>query len=238
MAREGNPAYGMLCFNRRHGSDLSLFGSSIKHNDIISMSIKHGFVDRSDSTDSFVGRGSIIDLEMSYAQFAEAITSFGINDGVPVTIRFTEKDGVCERPSFVSKTEQFENEFAEHTNKMSETANNARKEIAELLEKKSLTKADKQRINDLLSRTVYEIKENAPFILERFNEQMDKTIVAAKNEVEAFTQYKLDAIAKSALLQQQETYQAPDGISSGKTLLDCTPANNYSKFTDSDDSEE
>ena len=41
-----HPAYGMLAFSRITGGNQSLFGSSIKHHDIIGMTIRHGDVTR------------------------------------------------------------------------------------------------------------------------------------------------------------------------------------------------
>lgn len=89
--RKTHPAYGMLSFSRRTGGKQSLFGSSIEHKDVIAMTLRHGEVDRQLNRDWYHGTEVIAEVEMSYAQFAEAITSMNIGTGVPVTIRFTEK---------------------------------------------------------------------------------------------------------------------------------------------------
>lgn len=54
------------------------------------------------------------------SQFAEAITSFGQGTGIPVTIRYTEKDGKIPPCDFVSKREQFTDEFKGKTKKCNE----------------------------------------------------------------------------------------------------------------------
>lgn len=38
--RRSHPSYGMMCFNRITGGDPHLFGTSIKHNDKISLVLR------------------------------------------------------------------------------------------------------------------------------------------------------------------------------------------------------
>ena len=76
-----HPAYGMLSFSRRSGGKQSLFGSSIEHKDVIAMTLRHGEVTRNLSSDWYHGTEVIAEVEMSYAQFAEAITSMNMGSG-------------------------------------------------------------------------------------------------------------------------------------------------------------
>ncbi len=69
---------------------------------------------------------------MSYSQFAEAITSMNMGSGVPVAIRWTEKDGRIPECDFVSKREQFADEFKEQIDKTMNDSQNLIKEVAEL----------------------------------------------------------------------------------------------------------
>lgn len=68
-----HPAFGMIGFSRVSGGENTLFGSSIKHNDRIVMTLKHGEQDRHLHDDWYYGRGLITEVEMSYSQFAEVI---------------------------------------------------------------------------------------------------------------------------------------------------------------------
>lgn len=64
-----HPAFGMLEFSCITGGDRTLFGSSIKHDDKISLVIKHGEEERYLHSDHYFGlRGKIIGVEMSYSQ--------------------------------------------------------------------------------------------------------------------------------------------------------------------------
>ena len=88
-----HPSYGILRLTRASngGQGVALFGSSIHHNNTIRLSISKGFEERKENETRYYGyaamKDSYIDLEMCYSQFAEAITSIGMGEGVPVTIR-------------------------------------------------------------------------------------------------------------------------------------------------------
>ena len=202
---EKHPSYGMLGFSRRSGSVGSpLFGSSIQHRDTIVMTLKHGELGRHLNSDHYFGKGVIAEVEMSYSQFAEAITAMNIGDGVPVTIRFTEKDGyISERP-FVSKQEQFEREFADHLDNIKKQVANTINEVKEIFDKKSVGKDDKEEILNKLNNIAMQIGANTEFVYSQFNEQMDKTVMEAKGEIEAFCQNKINSIANAALVEHKD----------------------------------
>lgn len=89
--RTSHPSYGTIMFNRSNNRVTPLFGSSIKHNNVITMELRHAEIERGLNRDWVYGKAPIAEIEMSYSQFAEAITSFGCGSGVPCTIRYTEK---------------------------------------------------------------------------------------------------------------------------------------------------
>lgn len=71
-------------------------------------------------------------------------------------------------------------------------------------EKKTLTKADKSEIINKLTKVAAEINGNVNFTYEMFNEQMDKTVMEAKGEIEAFYQNKVNSIAQAALVEYKD----------------------------------
>lgn len=203
--RTTHPAYGMLSFSRRTGSKTPLFGSSIEHRDTIAMTLKHGDITRGLSTDWFYGDKIIAEVEMSYAQFAEAITSMNMGSGVPVTVRYTEKDGRIPECDFVSKKEQFQDELKERLSNATEISRSLISEVQKLFdEKKTITKSDKAEIINKLTKVASEINGNVNFTYEMFNEQMDKTVVEAKGEIEAFYQNKVNSIAQAVLVERKD----------------------------------
>lgn len=201
-----HPAFGMIGFLRVSGGENTLFGSSIKHNDRIVMRLKHGAQDRHFHEDCYYGHGLITEVEMSYSQFAECISTLNVGDGVPCTIRFTEKDG--EIPYIKenkSKREQFRNEFSDTILKAMEQVQDQINEIQKSLDdKKSLGIKDRKEIISKLQQVKYNIGSNLDFCVKQFDEQMDKIALEAKGEIEAFCQNKINSIAQAALVENRE----------------------------------
>lgn len=201
-----HPAFGMLGFSRVSGGDKVLFGSSINHNDRIIMTLKHGEEHRNLSRDWYSGKGIIAEVEMSYSQFAECITAMNVGDGVPCTLRFTEREG--EIPMIAennSKREQFVNEFSDTVKKAMEQVQKQIDDIQASIDgKKNLGIKDRQEIVNQLTQVKYNIGCNLDFCAEQFNKQMDKTVCEAKGEIEAFCQNKINSIAQAALVEHKE----------------------------------
>lgn len=205
--KTSHPSYGTLLFNRAYGGKTPLFGSSIEHSNVITMELRHADITRGLNRDDIFGNKPIVKVEMSYSQFAEAITSFGQGTGIPVTIRYTEKDGRIPSYNFVSKREQFTGEFKEQTNKAMEKSKELINDVIELFSsKKTLTKADKENILKKLDMLNSDIGSNIGFIADQFNEQMDKTVMEAKGEIESFCQNKINAIANASLIEHRDEF--------------------------------
>lgn len=200
-----HPSYGTLRFSRITGSKTILFGSSIEHQDTVLMELYHADIARELHNDWIHGNKLIATVEMSYSQFAEAITSFGCGSGVPVTVRYTEKDGKMPECDFVSKREQFTDEFKEKRKKVMDNSQQLIQDIADLFsQKKTLTKAEKEYIMKKLNMLYNDIGTNMDFVADQFNEQMDKTVKEAKGEIEAFCQNKINTIANAALVEHRD----------------------------------
>ena len=192
--KEKHPSYGMLSFNRTSGGITSLFGSSIKHKDTIRMRLLEGEVDRHLNSDYYFGHNEIVEVEMSYSQFAEAITSMNQGCGVPVTIKYRQDKGNIED--------------VKNQNKIADNLINETSKLFE--EKKSFTKADKENILSMLRKLKQEIGVNTEFTYEMFNEQMDKTTLEAKGEIEAFMQNKINSIANLSLVEHKDEFTKLD----------------------------
>ena len=201
-----HPAFGMVSFGRVTGGDNVLFGSSIKHDDRIRLTIKHGEQDRTLHEDRYYGRKRIVEVEMSYSQFAECIGAMNVGDGVPCTIRYTEKEGyVPAIEESNSKREQFRNEFGDTIAKAMEQVQNQINQIQESINnKKNLGVKDRKEIISQLQQVKYNIGCNLDFCVEQFDEQMDKSTMEAKGEIEAFCQNKINSIAQAALVEKKD----------------------------------
>ena len=206
--KESHPSYATLQFSRVHGSSTNLFGSSIKHKDTISMRVRNATISRNLNNDFIMGEDEIIECEMSYSQFAEAITSMNQGTGVPVTLRFHQGEGRIEECPFIDKRTQIENEFEEQIDKANEKINTLIKEVSDLFsDKKNIGKADREEILKKLLKVQQEVGSNSKFVYSQFNEQMDKTTMEAKGEIEAFMQNKINSIANINLVEYKEEFK-------------------------------
>lgn len=210
MSDQSHPSYGILSLSRSNisGNGVALFGSSIRHNDTIRLCISQGVIDRHSNESKYYANhaaaSQYIEVEMSYSQFAEAITSLNIGGGVPVTVMRVngqrmppcpyEDKQMLMRQEFLILAESVNTDIKSHT-----------KEIAELLQnKKTLNNGDKEFILSALNSATAKISDHMPFMNEMFAEQMEKTITEAKGEFESFLQNKMNSIALEAIAGKQK----------------------------------
>lgn len=184
--RTEHESYGLLSISRRQGGRSHLFGSAVEHHNTIALTISRAEHVRNLSHDWYRDTDQLIEVEMSPAQFAEAITTLNHGCGVPCTIRHLQGHPNIQEPPFESIRETFHNEFKEDMEKIAGRLVDDMREIEKVLEKKALNKADREMILKRLSMLHQEVKSNLPFVHKSFDEAVDKTVVQAKAEVEAF----------------------------------------------------
>lgn len=196
---EKHESFGMLRISRVSGGRSNLFGSSIQHREKITLEIGRGEKHRHLNNNWYSMKDSIVEVEMSPTQFAEAITSLNCGSGIPVTILSVERKMMDECPE-VNQRQVFEDEFNDQVKDISGHMIKTEKEINDIVTKPKVGKSDLKRIQELVARLHMEIRSNIPYIQTQFNEAMDKTVLEAKGEVEAtilhaVTAAGLDAIA-------------------------------------------
>ncbi|KKN65476.1 hypothetical protein LCGC14_0480800 [marine sediment metagenome] len=172
-----HPGFGSISFTKAQGGSTALFGSSIKHHNLIVLRISHAVQHRVNATDRVFSRGIIVEAYMSATQFANAMTAIGGGE-TPITLQFTEKDGMIDNLTFENKREQFEKEFQE-------TAKGIFDRMAETIEKAKSRNVPRWLVQDM-EITLGWLKANIPFLAEQFAAQMDTTVTEAKAEVEAY----------------------------------------------------
>ena len=119
-------SFGLLSFSRLSSNiGTPLFGSSIKHSNTIRMEVKRGSVSRHLASDWYHDDQGppIVQVEMSYTQFAEAVSAMNCGVGVPVTLMRVngEKMPPCE---IISKISEFSDEFEKDMVEIASRANN------------------------------------------------------------------------------------------------------------------
>lgn len=194
-----HPSFGIVSISKRQSGDRVLFGSSIKHSNIIAIAISKASHRRSISHDWYSADEEIIEIEMSANQFAELITTLNRGEGTPCTIKHINRKRM-EDPIFVSKQEVHQKEFEARMHNFGVDIQKSIKDTVTILKEKStISKGDRELILKNIEHILQEIKSNIPFFTESFIEQMDKTVTEAKAEIEAFMDSKIRGAGLEAL---------------------------------------
>ena len=201
--KETHPSYGAITIGRiSSGQAHPMYGSSVKHRDTIRLTVHHGERKRVLSGDWYSAGATIVEVEMTQNQWAELVSSVGCGAGVPCTIKWL--GGNVEPCPFTSKVDQFRSEFKDLLSDAAADADDAIAKATELLGKKSLTKTDRQDLLDLLRSISASIKSSAPFVFNRFVEQMEKTSTEVKGELEAWQLNKMAQFAAIGMASQPD----------------------------------
>lgn len=89
-------------------------------------------------------------------------------------------------------------------------ADDAIKKAEELLEKKTLTKADRVELLNLIHSVQKSVKNGAPFVYKQFISQMEKTATEVKGELESWQLSRVTELAALGLAVQERPEELPD----------------------------
>jgi len=193
--RYSDPAMVMVGFSRQThgggGDGISLFGSSIKNNNVISLHIYQAEVKRDLSQDWYHTREPIIEILLSPLQFAELLTTMNVGGGVPGTLIHHNGENFT-LPKMPEKAEEFKEEIGKDFEEIIHKINEAGKIIENLIDDpKPIGKQVRKQLKDLVSSFRNTIEHHFPFILKQFSRQLARTVTEAKAEVDAFVEHTI-----------------------------------------------
>jgi hypothetical protein len=197
---KSHPSYGMIRVARIQGGHNRLFGSPITtHPGYITLAIAHGENKHHLGQDWFHAKEDIIRVRMSYAQFAEMISSMNYGTGVPCTIERLQEEMIENPPDEPVEAEKTKIEFQQKLKAFDKSLATNYEAISKLLEKATLTKKDKEEIRGHLQRISQEIRSNMPFWLSQFDEAVERIMTTAKTEIDGFMTTVLRAAGMESL---------------------------------------
>jgi len=210
---EKHESYGVLGFSRVTTSPpVNLFGSSIKHGNLICMRVKTAKRNRSYQKDWIMGDETLIEINMSASQFADAITSMNVGDGVPVTISYVKGDTWDEKkrqyrdaPPEVDFKVKAQGELKAEMKEIAERIDELAKDAKEILERKGTTikAGEKEKLLKDLTFLVQEVRSNIPFAHECFTEAVERTVIEAKAEVDATYQTMRECLGDKVIAEHK-----------------------------------
>ena len=178
-------SFGSILVNRVSGQAF-LFGSEARHHSFIRIEICEADMRRNLSDDHIFANRRLVEVDMTYEQWARFVSSFGIGMGTPCTLRQVGTKKYEEPPEPENFTTKFQDD-------LKATMDTAMKKLEGLIKKlsqsnlpgeKPLGKKEQVKVLDDIEHAVMQIKQNIPFIENQFDEMMENKVAAAIVEVE------------------------------------------------------
>ena len=208
-----HPSYGILHISRTSGGSgvVRLFGSPLAtHYGTIRLTISKAKWIHGLHHDRYYGMSKeFIEVEMSAAQFADAITSLNMGSGTPCTIRYVGGERVADPPDHATEAEHIRDNFEKSVDKYTAKAREYRKVIDKLTSK--LPAKAKEQIRVALDVIEDQLASNVPFVVKQFQEATTRITTAAKAEVDAF----VTGVVRAAGLQSIAEGRLPSLLPSG-----------------------
>lgn len=192
-------SFGLIGFSRVNGCT-DFFGSELTQQNFIRMTVKQAVMVRNETRDDyFANKDNILEIRMTVNQFSEMITNMNFNNGVPCTIERINNQKVEEYKKTESKKDYAHRKFGERMRSFTKHIQKDKKDVFELVDKKTLSKTDQQNIIQKLNYIYAETESNIPFMLKEFQDGMDRTVLEGKTELEAALLHRIMTAGISAL---------------------------------------
>jgi hypothetical protein len=186
--RTAHDSFGLIHFSRWTSSHAqNFFGSDIKHDRGIRITISSALLERSLGADHHYEDKLMLAADMTENAFAEMITTLNIGTGVPITLK-TFADGDLVIPAPPPDVPKGELVLREARDSAKEGTAELRKVIAslrDLLEGGNLRKAGIRQLIRELEAAVSKFDDHVPFMLEQFTRTVEKMVTDAKATVRA-----------------------------------------------------
>jgi hypothetical protein len=181
-----HPSYGLIQIMRTQGRT-RLFGSVLgEHMNTVRIRVSHASeYDRKDGETGYLEEGTVVEIEMSPAQFAEAITTMNIYPGVPCTIRRLGHERVSDVPETETRANAMRNAVDERAAKTKALLTGLGAKLRKVVADSRLTKEQKAAFVEPVDEFLREATANLPWMITRVQEEMEGVVSAAKIEVDA-----------------------------------------------------
>jgi len=193
---ETHESYGMIDIAKFTGKR-EFFGSDIIQNGGINIVISKASVERDLSTEWFHAEEEIISVEMSSNQFIDAITSGMNTAGIPCTIKHINGKRMQQIDHVIDKKQTFRNELIN-------THKEYFKKIDSLIElaSKPISKKEQATILKDLGILRNHIASNTNYVMDCFNENMEKTVTEAKQSVSNYIDHKIHSLGLETIRKE------------------------------------
>lgn len=199
-----HPAFGQIGAFRGSGGAI-LHGSDFQHSNYISLRIWTGKLHRDLSRDWFHSERELIEIEMSEAQWATLVSSPGMGNGVPCTLRHVGGEVIPGLPDPKQRGQQFSDEADKTMAKVTERLYR----LKESLESLGLPKGKTAAIREELRHALMDLEANLPFVAKQFSKHIEGEVAKAQIEVEGHILMKLARAGMAAVAGEQPLLRLP-----------------------------
>jgi hypothetical protein len=162
-----------------------------------------------------MGHRTLIEVELSAAQFAELLTTMNVGSGVPCTIRHLAGQGhIPDPPDTKIEIDRVQESFGDRIKDLKDLLKQSKASIQEMFdEKATLGVKSKAQVLEVINKLIMEITSNIPFIIDQFNEATERVVTSAKAEVDNFV---TNVIVQTGLTQLQAMKLDANRLPEGK----------------------
>lgn len=200
-----HPSYAIINIGRAQigGGVKHLFDSPFGHHHIITLEISPAMVLRQLYGDTVMecGNAPHIRVAMSEIQFAQLVLNANMRGGTPCTVEQIAGKRLPEPPPAKMK-KLWANNVKRNFKDVADAVTEVEKGMDELLAQDRITKGGLKKIRSVISTMAQDIRENLPWMQERFQEAMDKTVAVAKGEVAAHLAHSIEKAGLATLKNQ------------------------------------
>lgn len=187
--RTTHPAFGVVSLVRIQCNGARLFGSDLVHGSFMRIRVSEAHLNRSLNDDRPYGTKTIVEFDLSLAQFTQFVASQGMGEGTPCTLAYyRDGEGLVDVPYIAPPEETHNLKFDREMRQQVEYR--TRELLARLEELRALVETGgkvKQReaVGEAI-RHAQQLPGSVTFINEQFTESMENITQAAKTEIEGF----------------------------------------------------
>lgn len=194
---ESHPSYGVIGVSRVSGNQ-SLFDSDVVHGHFIEITISEAYKVCTGFTAEHVhDKSRVVQVRMSFAQFAQMITTQNVGSGTPCTLHYVKGDekepyanrwgGRPDPPDAKPFIDKFKQVGKERAQKILDDIDKASEGLRKLFDGTDKpTKANLKAASDALSSARQDVKSNLPYLMECLEEEMETKLSNAVTEFESY----------------------------------------------------
>ncbi len=182
--RDRHVSYGMISLTRQScgGRGATLFGSKIKHGNLISLKISHAERSRNKYCEHHFPKKQIIEILLSPAQFTSMLTQMNTS-GSPCTLRWLNGEAI-EMPPYHDTIDELKDDLTTKYRELAARVDKLKATIDESLQG-TVEKADKKAIKEAVFFIYQDVSSNLGYLRKCQYEKLETAVSEAKAEVES-----------------------------------------------------